>query len=235
MITSKYRIGTKRNYARPSLPSKFGKKKKYKSSSRRTPTVDYRSGVEFEESYSTVQPGTLTTHLVGAGLAQGAFYGQRIGNKVFIKGVKISGVVVNNNTDIRSGMFRLLVAENRRPAAADYVTGFFEPDADSNTPKDFGTGGEHKRIVRTLNQQKFHVLRDFAYQIRCQNASNPTGIYIKEYIPINRWITYNTSVTLKERLTPLFNIFFFVESSDNAAYTPTGIICDLQYRCLFRQ
>lgn len=194
-----------------------------------------RNGTEFTPFYDGLyQPGQLISHQLGAGIAQGTGMGNRIGNRVFIKGLHVAAVITNGSVQtLDTGNLRMILTENRQPTKS-VENFFFAPETDDNSPIDFGTLADHRRIVKPLNRQKLRVLSDTRRQIASIHHDKPNAVMIDKYFPINRWCNVNNVVAFREKTTPTFDFYMFIERNDNQPFT-TPIIFDCQFRTYFSQ
>lgn len=227
------------NMAKKKILGKGGKsrkKGKYSHTSRSVVSINSgrRSGIEFSSLYTnTLQPGMFWIHQIGANIPQGVGFGNRIGNKVFVKGVGLRGVISNlNASQYDTGFIRMVCALNHRPVQGTGID-FFAPEGNLNNPVDFGENPNYRRIIQKINPQKLSVLRDDTLQLAAIQNQYLNARMINKYWPINRWITINTNTAnVREQTTPVLDLYFFVERNDNANFT-TPIILDFQLRTYF--
>lgn len=180
---------------------------------------------QFYQDFSNdnMQSGVLYTWTVGQEIVKGTDRGDRIGDSIDLKGLKIRFTLVNNNNNVPlMPLIRIMLLRNREPHDAVTNNLFKGEGGATYLPDSFDTTGNADQIWKPLNRKKYAVIFDKKIKLHPQNSES-MGKWQRDFttfVPLKYKIKYNPEADAGtfDFLKPNIMLAYFVE---RRAGTPT--------------
>jgi len=170
--------------------------------------------------------GSLRTFTVASNIVKGTNYGERIGNRIFLRGINLQYQLTNKSTSIADNYWVRFFLVIDKFHLSSITQDTFMPHNDTYAPTNYVGTGNTLQLVDRLNPQRFTVLWDKLYSLNINRNEGNNGhdcTLIDQYVPINKWVTYNDNAANEEKLNPLIKLCYFMEGDNDAPPKGTGL------------
>jgi hypothetical protein len=183
----------------------------------------------------------MASHTIGGGIVKGTDRGDRIGDSIQMKGVKLRVRIENTQTSsnmARVALLRLMFVRNREPHDGIINNLFKGEGATIYTPDDYVATGDADQIWKPLNRKKFAVLFDKKIKCLIKDPSS-MGKNVKNfnvYVPLRARIKFGPDADAGnyDYIKPNYNIMWFLEFQNSDATTPSGVNCNVKVTEFYR-
>jgi len=185
----------------------------------RLPKGRHATNVKNIAKFTNGNIGTVYITNIGSNIGKGTDFGQRIGNRIFVKGFTAQYMITNTSNSIADNLWVRLFVVIDLFSNTSTVTDMWTSHGDTFAPVDFSNAGVTLQLIDRFNPQRFKVLYDRRFSVPINRNEGENGhdtVLIDQYIPINRWLTFNDSVTASEALRPLIKFGYFFEGDNDA-------------------
>lgn len=193
-------------------------------------------------SVSNVTPGTFFVHQVGQAIVKGTDRGDRIGDSIDLKGIKLRCHLRNTATTVLDyPTIRLMLFRNREPHISTTLNMFKGGNvAGVFTPDDYVTTGDFDQIYKPLNRRKLAVIMDKKIKIMpAVTSGNDTDLKFNRnfniWIPLKARIKYNPEADAGgfDFLKPNYQICWYIEKNDSTT-TASGLTVKINQETFYR-
>mgnify|MGYP000328731960 CR=1 FL=1 len=195
--------------------------KKYNRLKRRAlPKGRHATNVKNIAKFTNGNIGSVYTTSLGSNIGKGTDFGQRIGNRIFVKSFTAQYMITNTSTSIADNLWVRMFLVLDLFSNTLITTDMWTSHGDTFAPVDYDNTGNTLQLIDRFNPQRFVVLFDRRFSCKVNRNEGDTThdtILIDQCISINRWLTFNDSVTASEALRPLMKFGYFFEGDDDAA------------------
>lgn len=204
----------------------------------RSLTIRGRNGTFSGVSGPDTNVGVLQNTSMFHAIVKGTDVGDRTGDKIFVKGIRLRGTFYNPNDGTTGGAdvgrIRLSVLENKRPGSLQTDNTWISQSAD-NSPVNYVGTGVAAQMVLQYNPFKFKVYFDKVYPLKMKGtgSNEPKTVIINEYIKINRYFTFNNEVVGDDRVLPDITMLWMVEKDDSGGSFTNPIKTNIVYKINF--
>lgn len=165
--------------------------------------------------------GTLYHYTIGSGITKGTDRGDRIGDSIDMKGLKMRFDLRNTATTMLDyPTVRIMLLRTREPHTSEIENMFKGEGQREFQPEDFANGGDFDQIYKPLNRRKFSVVMDKKIKLM-PAVAECRGKHQKNftvYIPMKSRLKYNPEADAGnwDYIKPNYVLLYFVEKNNSA-------------------
>lgn len=182
-----------------------------------------------ELNHPGITHGLLHRHVVGQSIVKGTDRGDRVGDSIDMKGIKIRFNIKNERGFARAyPVMRIMLLKDREPHISLGTNMFKGEGTTSYNPENYVSTGDFDQIWKPLNRRKFAVLMDKKIKLLPYEVES-MGKWQKNftvYIPLKYRIKYNPDADGGDYdyIKPNLNFCYFFEVDNGAAVSaPTDL------------
>lgn len=189
--------------------------------------INYGKDLKHHTTYfsSTVNWHTLHTHYVAGNITQGTNDHERIGDSVFMRGLRLE-LYTKNTAQNLIGHCRVVFVRDKIPSS-DPADRFFEDNANADAPEKFDSlVSSHPRfLINRVNSNRYQVLFDKTYRLGLNDLTNKFDLSSNQFaalwFPIGRRIKVDEYPGVGGGIQPAYRLFIFFEKDQ-----PSGLNSD---------